>query len=78
MEKTNCPLGNVNIGNIKIEIVKDLNDDEIPIRFWPLGDDDRKIAAMKFSLVINSKTHPVRQCGFREIVSKPLPISIKA
>ena len=69
----------MNIDDIKIEIVEDLNDDPLPIHFWPLGEDDRQIAAMsKFSLVINSKTHPVRQSGFGEIISQPPPISIKA
>ena len=33
---------------------------------------------MKFSLVINSNTHPVRQSGIREIIAKPPPISTKA
>ena len=70
-EPMNFPLGNVNIDDIEIEIVEDLNDDHLPIHFWPLGEDDRKVAAMKFSLVINSKTHPVKQSGFGEIISKP-------
>ena len=32
-EPMNDPLGNVNIDDIKIEIVEDLNDDHLPILF---------------------------------------------
>ena len=72
------PLMNLKVDNIEIEIVEDLNDNELPTRFWPLGDEDRKIATLKFSLVINSQTHPLRHSGFGQITSKPPPISIKA
>ena len=71
-EQMNFPLGNVNIDDIEIEMVEDLNDDNLPIHFWPLGEEDRKVGAMKFSLIINLKTHPAKQSGFREIISKPL------
>ena len=77
-EPMNFLLGNVNKDDIEIEIVEDLNDNHLPIHFWPLGEVDRKVAAMTFSLVINSKTYPVRQSGFGEIISKPPPISIRA
>ena len=72
-EPQNFPFWNVNmnIDDVEIEIVEDLNEDPLPTCFWPLGDDNRKIAALKFNLVINAKTHPVRQTGFGEIISQP-------
>ena len=72
-EPQNFPFGNVNmnIDDIEIEIVEDLNKDPLPTCFWPLGDEDRKIATLKFNLVINAKTHPVRQTGFGEIIAQP-------
>ena len=72
------PLMNLNVDDIEIESVEDLNDNELATRFWPLGDEDRKIATLKFTLVIYSQTHPLRHSGFGQIISKPPPISIKA
>ena len=72
-EEMNCPLGKVNIHDTKIEIVEDLNDEYLPVHFWPLREEDTKLAAMKFNLVINSNTHEVRQSGIRELIAKPPP-----
>ena len=77
-ELSTFPLCDLNVDNIEIEIVDDLNKVEMPVRFWPLGDNDRRIAALKFSLIINSKSHPVRCSSFGEIISKPPPISVKS
>ena len=79
-EPLNFPFGNINmnIDDIEIEIVEVLNEDPLPTHFWPLGDDNRKIAALKFNLVINAKTHPVRQTGFGEIISQPPLIFTRA
>ena len=72
------PLMNLNVDDIEIEIVEDLNKNELSTRFWPLGDEDRKIATLKFSLVVNAQTHRLRYSGFSQIISKPPPISIRA
>ena len=76
-EEINCPLGKVNINDIEIGIVEDLNDKYVPVHFWPVMEEDRKLAAMKLNLAITSNTHPVRQSGIREIITKYPPISTK-
>ena len=46
-QQMNCPLGNVNIDDIEIEIVEDLNDKDLPIHFWPLREVECIVSAMK-------------------------------
>ena len=77
-ELSTFPLCVLNVDDIEIEIVDDLNEVEIPVRFWLLGNDDRRIAALKFNLMMNSKSHPVRCSSFVEIISKPPPILVKS
>ena len=70
------PWGDMNVPDIPIEIVDHLSDiecdedattvqrtDKTPLYFKPMNDDDRKIAALKFNLVINAQTHPVQFQG---------------
>ena len=67
------PWGVMDVQDIPIEIVDHLSDMECdedavivhstgktPLYFKPMNDDDRKIAALKFNLVINAQTHPVQ------------------
>ena len=71
------PWGDMDARDIPIEIVDDLHEidsdsDDIVVYestpsssfvFNPLSDEDRRIAAMKFNLVINGKSHPVNFAG---------------
>ena len=78
------PWGDMNVQDIPIEIVDHLSDidcdedaiivqstDKTPLYFKPMNDDDRKIAALKFSLVINAHTHPVKFEGAGTICPCP-------
>ena len=76
------PWGDININNIPIQIVNHLRDmeDEMIITdvtkkpsvyFKPLTGDDRKVAAMKFNLVITGKSHPVEYKGVGKLCSSP-------
>ena len=77
------PFGDMNVNEILIEIVDDLNNEsgvdvtvtavEEPLvcLFMPVCDDDHVVAAMKFSLVINPKSHPVMYCGIGGKMSNP-------
>ena len=74
-ESINNPFSEMNVDEIPIEIVDDLNyasgvdvtvtQVEAPpvYLFTPISDEDCVSAAFKFSLVINSKSHPVRKFG---------------
>ena len=69
------PFGDMNVNEILIGKVDDLNNEsgvdvtvtaveEPPVcLFMPVCDDDPVVAAIKFSLVINPKSHPVMYCG---------------
>ena len=74
-ECNNNPFGDMNVEDIPIEIVDDLNNltgDEVIVTeveeppiclFSPLLDEDHVCTALKFSLVINPKSHPVKNFG---------------
>lgn len=77
------PWGDMDICDIPIEIVDHFSDmeDEVCITestkksiiyFKPLNDDDRRIVAMKFNLVINGKTNPVKFCGVAKVCPYPV------
>ena len=86
--------GNINVDEIQIEIVDDLmnsteydSDDTIILTgtkqsvdfyFNPLNDEDRHLAALKFSLVITGKTHPVYTKGVGMKLKIPPTVTIKA
>ena len=86
------PFGDIDVDMIPIEIVDNLNDttitaieeiitsvDDAPLCLYnPLTDEDHIIAALKFSLVINSHSHPVWHSGAGLILSKPPQITIQA
>ena len=67
--------GDMNVNEVPIEIVDDLNNEsgvdvtitvveEPPLcLFTPVSDENCIVAAMKCSLVINAKSHPVMYCG---------------
>ena len=67
--------GDMNVNEVPIEIVDDLNNEsgvdvtitvveEPPLcLFTPVSDEDHIVAAMKFSLIINAKSHPVMYYG---------------
>ena len=75
---------------IPIEIVDDLNNEngvdvtvtaveEPPVcHFTPVCDDDCIAAALKFSLVINTKSHPVMYCGIGGKISSPPTVTVLA
>ena len=78
------PCGDMNVQDIPIKNVEHLSDidcdedaiivqstDKTPLYFKPMNDDDRKIAALKFSLVINVQTHPVKFEGAGKICPCP-------
>ena len=52
--------------------------DMTPLYFKPMNDDNRKIAALKFSLVINAQTHPVKFEGAGKICPSPPVITQSA
>ena len=84
------PFGDMNMNEILIEIVDDLNNksgvdvtvtvvEEPPVcLFMPVCDDDHVVAAMKFSLVINPKSHPVMYCGIGGKISNPPTVTVSA
>ena len=90
ISKTKNPFGDMNVFDIPIEIVDDFNDisgvdvtvTEVqgpPIcLFTPLSDEDWVSVAIKFSLVINSKSHPVTNFGIGKVMSNPPTVSISA
>ena len=79
------PWGDMDIDQVPIEIVDDLifsGDEESteglqitkkskpqPLLYNPLAAEDHRIAALKFSLVINGNNHPVRYSG----IGSPCP-----
>ena len=83
------PFGNLNMDNIPIEIVDDLNDTSQDVTvtsvikgqsviFSPLNDQERTVAAQKFSLVISANTHPVKYTGVGNYFPHPPCITTKA
>ena len=84
------PLGDMNVNEILIEIVDDLNNEsgvDVTVTavegpplclFTPVSDDEHIAAAMKFSLVINAKSHPVMYCGIGEKMSNPPTVTVSA
>ena len=85
------PFGDMNVEDIPIQIVDDLNDltgdDDVKVTevqappvclFCPLSDEDHVCAAMKFSLVISPKSHPVRNFGVGKEMASPPTILIRA
>ena len=90
-EVCNNLFGDMNVEDIPIEIVDDLNDltghDDIRVTevqgppvclFCPLSDEDHVLAAMKFSLVINPKSHPVRNFGVEKEMASLPTVTIRA
>ena len=83
------PWGDMDVKDIPIEIVNDLHehdsnrDDTVMYEltpsssfvFHPLCDEDRRIAAMKFNLVINGKSHPVNFSGLGNVHVPPPSIT---
>ena len=77
------PFGDMKLDDIPIEIVDDLNDvSDVDVTvttvkappvcvFSPRNDEECIIAALKFSLVINPKLHPVKHIGIGEVMSHP-------
>ena len=72
----------IDIKDIPIEIVDHFSDMEEDFQitdvtkrsrvyFQPLSDDDRKVAAMKFNLVITGKSHPVKYTGVEKMCPYP-------
>ena len=90
LETVNIPFGDMNVNKIPIEIVDNLNDDsnvdvtvtgveEPPVCiFKPVSDHDCVVAALEFSLVINAKSHPVRNFGIGEQISGPPKVTLGA
>ena len=86
------PFGNINVDEIPIEIVDDLMDiqqdnSEIQVTdlqsnpyiiYEPLDDEDQIKAVLKFNLVINSNTHPVKHYGVGDRLSSPPTVTISA
>ena len=86
------PWGDMDVKDIPIEIVNDLHecnsnsDDTVMHELTPssssvfnlLCDEDRRIAAMKFNLVINGKSHPVNFSGLGNFCPCPPTIHHKA
>ena len=85
------PWGDIDVNDIPIEIVSDLNDTSVdvesvvlngvekvlPVYFNPFGFNDRKLAAMKFNLVIDPiKTHHVKTTGHGNICPSPPKITM--
>ena len=89
-EIPNNPFSDMNVDEIPIEIVDDLNDVsdvdvtvttvEVPpvCVFTPLNDEECVIAALKFSLVINPKSHPVKNVGIGKVMSHPPTVTMPA
>ena len=81
------PFGDMDVLDIPIEIVDDLNDlNSVDVTvtevqgppacfFTPLTDEDWVCAALKFSLVINAKSHSVPNYGVGNIMSNPPKVS---
>ena len=84
------PFSEMNINDIPIEIVDDLNDvSDVDVMvttveappvciFSPLNDEECVIAALKFSLVVNPKSHPVKHVGVGKVMSHPPTVTILA
>ena len=84
------PFDDMNVNEIPIEIVDDLNNEsgvdvtvkaveEPPVcLFMPVCNDDHVVAAVKFSLVINAKSHPVMYCGIGGKISNLPTVTVSA
>ena len=86
------PFGNINVDEIPIEIADDLMDSQQDnseiqvtglqsnpyITYEPLDDENWIKAALKFNLVINSNTHPVKHYGVSDRLSSPPTVTISA
>ena len=83
------PFHNVNMDDIPIEIVDDLNDTchdvtvtsvikGQPVIFSPLNDEERRVKALKFSLVISPTTHHVKYTGVSNSLPHPPCITTRA
>ena len=84
------PFGDMNVEDIPIEIVDDFNDltgDEVMVTeveeppvcaFSPLSDEDHVCMALKFSLVINPKSHPVKNFGVGKKMRNPPTVTVTA
>ena len=89
-ECSNNPFGDMNVEDIPIEIVDDLNDltgDEVMVTeveeppiclFSPLSDEDCVCVELKFSFVINPKSHPVKHFGVGKKMSNPPTFTVSA
>ena len=82
------PFGDMDVNDIPIEIVDNFNDEsELTVTkvkpppvciFRLISDQDCVRAAMKFSLVINPKSHPVRFVGVGDKMSDPPTVTESA
>ena len=83
------PLGSVNVSHIPMEIVENLFDDgddslnnitvtdshgSVQRKFVPLTDEQRRVASLKFSLVLNLKHHKVNMEGNDTMKNPPTVI----
>ena len=83
------PWGNMNVNDIPIEIIDDFSDTKHKMLitdvtkkpsmyFKPLNDEDWKITAMKFNLVISEKNHQVEYRGVGNLCASPPVITLLA
>ena len=85
---------NIKVEPIPVEIVDDLMDNNLDntdetiivthtseaewFKFNPLTDEDRHVAALKFSLIINGKSHPIHNKGIGMDLNSPPTVTITA
>ena len=83
------PWGNMDVQDIPIEIVDHFSDLEESVHivdsmhkslvyFKPLTDEDRQICALKFNIVINANSHPVKFTGIGKLCPYPPLITQEA
>ena len=76
------PWGDMDVQDVSIEIVDHFSEsedsvhvvdsmDKPPVYFKPLTDEDRQICALKFNMVITTKTHPVKFTGIGKLCPYP-------
>ena len=87
------PLGSVDVSHIPMEIVENLFDDgdnslnnvtvidshgSVQRKFLPLTDEQRQVASLKLSLVLNLKEHKVNMEGNDTILNNPPTVTEKS
>ena len=86
--------GNIKVEPVPVKIVDDLIDNNLDdtdemiivmhtaeakqLNFNPLTDEDRHVAALKFSLIINGNSHPVHNKGIGMALKSPPTVTITA